>query len=148
MSNKPVSEDLRLRLAQSMPAIERHRATLTQRLQDRIRTIEGPESTPRQAEIKASILMDLLIAGASDIAAFGGLRDLSRTTREHRRLEIDGRHYSRFGLALAPALRQAPGLALSPPTVTAWCDAFWLIIAETIAEPEPERPRPGLFRLA
>lgn len=148
MSNKPIAEDIRLRLAQSMPVVERSRAAISSMLRERVQTLEGAMPDLRQAEIKTTMLMDLLIAGASDIAAFGGLRELSRTAREHRKLAIDGRHYSRFGLALAPALRQAPGLALSPMTIAAWCDAFWLIIAEVVADPAPKPSPSGTLRFA
>lgn len=148
MSQKPIAEDVRLRLAQSMPAVERNHAAISSKLQERVQTLEGAPPDLRQAQIKTEMLMDLLIAGASDIVAFGGLRELSRASREHRRLEIDGRHYSRFGLALAPALRQIPGLALSPQTIAAWCEAFWIIIAELVADPRPEAPAPKSFRLA
>ena len=139
MSNKPISEDVRLRLAQSMPVIERRRSTIAERMQDRIQALDGAAGAPTQARITTTMLVDLLIDGASDLAAFGGLRDLSRVSREHRRLDIDGRLYSRFGLALAPVLRQVTGVAISPKTVAAWCDAFWLIIADVVAERAPDR---------
>ena len=29
--------------------------------------------------------------------------------------------------------------------IAAWCDAFWLIIAEVVAEPDRGRPRNRLF---
>ena len=31
-------------------------------------------------------------------------------------------------MSLAPALRDALGLSLSPPIISAWCDTFWLVI--------------------
>jgi len=86
------------------------------------------------------MLMNLLIAGAGDITAFGDLRDLSRTEPEHRRLDLDGCHYSSFGLALSPALRRTPGPALLPETIAGWCDTYWLIIAAVVAEPDHSGP--------
>ena len=76
MSDKPIGEDLRLRLAQSMPVLERRRAAIAEKLQQRIQSLEEPSRAPQEAQIKTSMLMELLFAGASDIAAFGGLRGL------------------------------------------------------------------------
>lgn len=148
MSTKPVPEDLRLRLAQSIPVLERHRPAIAAKLRERVQTLESGAECSRQAEIKTAMLMDLLIAGASDIAAFGGLRGLSRISREHQRLGIDGRHYSRFGLALGRALRQVPGITLSPQTISAWGDVFWIIVSELVADPPAKPLKRGIFRLA
>lgn len=129
MPNSPIAEDIRLRLAQTMPLVERRKADVTARMEERLQAPEERDEAFGQAEITAAMLVELLIDGASDIAAFGGLRELAPVSREHRRLDIDGRHYSRFGLALGPVLRATLGLGMPPETVAAWCDAFWIIIA-------------------
>lgn len=130
MSKKIIAEDIRLRLAQSIPIVERHRAVVTRKMQERMQQLESPEETFGQAEVTALMLVELLIDCASDLAAFGGTRDLAATAADHRRLDVDGRHYSRFGLALAPVLREVLGVAMPPKIASAWCDAFWFIIAE------------------
>jgi hemoglobin-like flavoprotein len=130
MPKRIIAEDIRLRIAQSMPVVERRRSAITEKMQERMQELEGPEETFGQAEVTALMLIELLVDGASDLAAFGGLRELSRTASNHRRLDVDGRHYSRFGLALAPVLREVLGIAMPPKTASAWCDAFWFIIAE------------------
>lgn len=130
MTGKIIAEDVRLRLAQSLPIVERHRAAITQEMQERLQQLEGADEAFGQAEVTALVLVELLIDGASDLAAFGGTRALAAKAVEHRRLDIDGRHYSRFGLALAPVLRKVLGIALPPKFASAWCDAFWFAIAE------------------
>lgn len=144
MSKNVVAEDIRLRLAQSMPAVERARSEITKRIQDHLQRMETPEEAFGQAEISALMLMDLLFDGARDLAAFGELRNLERVAREHRRLDIDGRHYSRFGTALAPVLREVLGVSLPPGTASAWCDAFWLIVGRIRdGDPLKEGPQDG-----
>lgn len=122
-----IPEDVRLRLAQSMPIVERRRGDIIKKIQDRMEPLE--EHSGEAASV-AVMLFDLLVDGGSDIAAFGDLRDLSPVTREHARLGIAGRHYSRFGLALGPALRGALGAAIPPKSASAWCDAFWIVVGK------------------
>lgn len=130
MSQRIIAEDIRLRLAQSMPIVERHRTAITEKMHERLLQLETPQECFGQAEVTALMLVELLIDCGGDLAAFGGTRDLAATAAEHRRLDVDGRHYSRFGLALAPVLREVLGVAMPPKIASAWCDAFWFIIAE------------------
>jgi len=139
MPNTIIAEDIRLRLAQSMPIVERSRAAITEKMQSRLQQLEAPEEAFGQAEVTAPMLVNLLIDGASDLAAFGGLRHLDAVASEHRRLDIDGRHYSRFGLALAPVLREILGMRLPPKMASAWSDAFWFIIGQMRPEETPDR---------
>ena len=124
-----ISEDVRVRLAHSIAGIERQRHTLAARIAERMDKPEPPDGSP-EPEAVAALLVELLIDGASDIAAFGGLRDLSQVARKHQVLGMNGRHYSRFGLALAPTLRSVLGLAMPPQSVSAWGDVFWLAVGE------------------
>ena len=141
MSETVIAEDVRLRLAQSMPAVERARFEITRRIQDHLQRLETPEEAFGQAEVTAMMLVQLLFDGASDLAAFGELRNLDAVAREHRRLDVDGRHYSRFGMALAPVLREVLGVALPAGTASAWCDAFWFIVGRMRAERRGEADR-------
>lgn len=139
MTNKVISEDIRLRLAQSMPIVERHKAAITRKMEERLQQLESPDEAFGQAEITAFMLIELLVDCGSDLAAFGGTRELGAAAREHRRLDIDGRHYSRFGMALAPALREVLGVAMPPRMASAWCDAFWFVIGEMAPDETRER---------
>jgi hemoglobin-like flavoprotein len=137
MRDAVISEDLRLRLAQSMALVERRRAAIVARIPERMAAqAQLDENDPGAA---ASILFGLLIDGASDLAAFAGLRDLSRVRRDHRHLGIAGRQYSRFGLALGPSIHAVLGVAMPPETLSAWCDAFWIVIREITSEDGQER---------
>jgi hemoglobin-like flavoprotein len=141
MTNTAISEDVRLRLAQSIGVVEGHRAEVTRRMQVHLAALETEDEAFGQAEVTGAMLVELLIESASNIAACGALGDMNRMSREHRRLEIDGRHYSRFGLALAPILRDVLGPSLPPRIASAWCDAFWFAVRHLAPE---ERPRPKL----
>lgn len=123
-----IDEDVRIRLAQSMGVVERHRNEVVAGIADRLVALEDDKDPLGQGEVVAMLLVNLLIDGVGDLAAFAGLRDLAPVAREHRRLEIDGRHYSRFGMALGPVLRDVLGPRVSPRIVSAWCDAFWFMI--------------------
>ena len=139
MTIRQVTEDVRFRIAQSIPVVERHRGEITQVMQNRLVAIEGAEEPFGQGDVVAMMLVSLLIDCGSDIAAFGGTRDLRPTAAEHGRLGIAGRHYSRFGMALAAVLREVLGPRLSPQIVSAWCDTYWFIIAGI----SPEDSLPG-----
>ena len=128
MSSIAFSEDARLRLAESIAVVERHRAEITTRMQAQLAALETEKDPFGQAEVTGMMLVNLLLDSASDLAACGAVGDLGHVAGEHRRLEIDGRHYSRFGLALALVLREVLGPSLSPRIVSAWCDAFWFTI--------------------
>lgn len=134
MSTQVVTDQVRFRLAQSMPVVERHRAEILRSIQNRVTSLEAPSEAFGEGDVAVMMLLELLIACAGDIAAFGGTRRLEQTAREHARLGIGGRHYSRFGMSLASAMREALGLRLSPKIVSAWCDTFWVIIRRLAEE--------------
>ena len=140
MTQVAIAEDIRLRLAQSMPEVDRRRSAITRKVQERLQELETPEEDFGQAEITAMMLVELLVDCGCDLAAFGSVRDLDAVAREHRRLDVDGRHYSRFGLVLAPVLREVLGVRLPPKTASAWCDAFWYTIGQ-MAPLEASEPR-------
>ncbi len=142
MTQIAIAEDIRLRLAQSMPEVDPRRGAIARKMQERLQEFETPDEDFGQAEVTAILLVELLVDCASDLAAFGGLRDLDQVARQHRRLDVDGRHYSRFGLVLAPVLREVLGVRLPPKTASAWCDAFWHIIRQ-MSPNETVRPRYG-----
>lgn len=135
MTDQPVTEHIRFRLAQSMPVIERHRDELLRSIQNLVVGLEQADEPFGDGDVASMMLLDLLIACAGDVAAFGGTRDLGPAAREHVRLGISGRLYTRFGMSLAPALRDALGLRVSPRIISAWCDTYWLVIRE-MAEKE------------
>ncbi len=136
MSSPAIADVVRLRLSQSLPLIDTHRNAIKEKMQERLQEFETPDEAFGQAEITGDLLVDLLIMGVGDLASAGRLRDLGAIAREHRRLDIDGRHYSRFGLVVTPVLVEALGLRLPPKTASAWCDAFWHIVGQMAPQEE------------
>lgn len=145
MTNTAIAEDVRLRLTQSIAVVAGHRDEITSRMQAHLAALETEDETCGQAEVTGSMLVELLIDSASNLAACGSVGDLSRVGGEHQRLEIDGRHYSRFGLALAPILREVLGPSLPPRIVSAWCDTFWFAVRH-LGPGEERRPTLRLNR--
>jgi len=141
MTNAAIAEDVRLRLAESIAVVEGHRDEITRRMQAHLAALETEDEAFGQADVTGALLVEMLINSASNIAACGSPGDFGAVSREHRRLEVDGRHYSRFGLALAPILRDVLGPSLPPRIASAWCDTFWFTIRHMATD---ERPRPTL----
>ena len=137
-----MNEHVRYRLTQSMPVIERHRDALVRAIQNRITGFGESDEPFGQGDVAAMMLVSLLIDCARDIAAFGTPRDLRATAAEHRKLHIDGRHYSRFGMTLAAVMREVLGPRVSPHIVSAWCDTYWCVIGQL--GPADALPESGL----
>lgn len=115
-------------LAGSMAVVEPRRWEITQKMQAFLAANETEDEAFGQSEVTGLLLVDLLVDQASELAARGAVADLRKVGEDHRRLDIDGRHYSRFGNALAPILREVLGPSLPPRIASAWCDAFWFIV--------------------
>lgn len=124
-----ISEDMRVRIAHSIAGLEQQRHNLAAAIADRM---DSPTPLDRSghSDLVSAQLLRLLIDGGSDIAAFGGLRDLSQVSLRHEKLGISGRHYSRFGLVLSSAMGSIFGLTMPPQTVAAWNDVFWIVVGE------------------
>ena len=115
-------------LAQSLPLVEAQRPRLLERMEEYLRACEEPGEDYGQAEISAMVLVDLLLAKTREIVEQGTARDLSAIIAQHRLLDIDGRHYSRFGDALVAILKDLLGASVPSAIPAAWCDAFWAVI--------------------
>lgn len=140
MTTAVIAEDIRIRLAQSMAVIERNRHQILQELQDCLVAQETSDEPFGQGDVTAMTLLGLLIDCAGDLAAFGRPRDLRLAVCEHRRLDIERRHYARFGHALAPVLRKVLGKRLSPKMVSAWYEAYHYLVR--LMGVRIERPMP------
>lgn len=110
-----------------MPTLERRRAGVVAAIASRMVPADDGGAGPASEQI-AAILFNLLLDGGSDLAAFGALRGLSEVRKEHFALGVSGRHYSRFGVALGPALRNVIGPSISSEAVSGWCDTFWIVV--------------------
>lgn len=141
MHTTPIPEDVRLGLSTTLALVEENRMAIMDRVQEQLASQETDDEAFGQAEITAMMLVNLLVECARELVHRRELCNLDLVAREHRRLEIDGRHYSRFGMVLGPVLRDAIGPALSPATASAWCDAFWFVIREIVGHVEIARPK-------
>ena len=123
-----ISDLARKNLSQSLPFVEQHREHLVNRMEANLRAGEPEDEPYGQSEVAAMILVDLLLAQARNLADTGHLADLRDVKEEHRALAIAGRHYSRFGDALTPILKDLLGPKLPAEVASVWCDTFWTVI--------------------
>ena len=126
-----------LTLARSLPLLQRHKDELLEGLEACLRGSEEPDDAFGQAEVTAMLLTQLLIDEAASLVRSGSFSTLDGVADQHRALDIDGRHYSRFGDALAPVLKDVLGTNIPADVPSAWCDTFWRVIR--VAQEQRER---------
>jgi len=131
-----ISERTRNFLSQSLPLVQQHKEHLVNRMEANLRADESDDAPCGRSEETAMILVDLLLGQARSLCESGELGDLQGVADEHRALTISGRHYSRFGDALVPVIRDLLGPRLPEGVSSAWIDAFWTIIRAALEEKE------------
>lgn len=129
------SERTRSILAGSLPLVRRHKDEIISHMEVHLRGIGGPDEAFGQSEVAAMMLTELLLDQAAAIAGQGALRIHRGIADEHRALAIVGRHYSRFGDALVPILKDVLGPGVPGELTASWGDAFWLAVRAI--QPEP-----------
>lgn len=139
--SSPISDNVRDILTRSLPLVRSQKDRIIERMELHLRGAGGDEEPFGQSEVAAMLLVQLLIDQArnvvetGEVAATNGIRD------EHRALEIDGRHYSRFGDALVPIVRDVLGESLPRGFAGAWCDTFWAVVNHFEPLVEVARPK-------
>ncbi len=123
-----VSNRTRSLLARSLPLVQQRREALVERMETALAALDGKESAIGQAEVTAVVLVDLLLDEARHLVEAGAFGPLGHLPGEHYLLDITGRHYSRFGDALIPVLRDLLGPIPPRENLAAWCDTFWAIL--------------------
>ncbi len=121
-----LSERTRDLLAQSMPLIEHAKDRLIDGLGTYLRAFGIGKDD--DSELVAMMLTDMLISRSAQILQSGTLNDAADLKQEHQALGIKGRHYSRFGDALSPVIRDVLGPNVPRAVTAAWGDVFWAII--------------------
>ena len=125
-----ITPTVRTLLLQSLRPVEAKedeiRAAFTKAL---ARSDHDPELSDTPAVI-AALLVSFLIEQVRHVVETGQPMKLELHRAEHRLHDIHGRHYSRFGDALVPVLKDALGGAYPRATASAWSDAFWAILRE------------------
>ena len=123
-----VTERTRDIIARSLPIVRQHKDEIVGAMEIYLRRVEEDRKTFGQSDVAAMILTELLLRQASLIAGTGEVAGLETMAIEHAALGIDGRHYSRFGDALVPILRDSLGVNLPREVSSAWSDTFWTVI--------------------
>jgi hemoglobin-like flavoprotein len=126
--SEAVSSRTRSLIARSLPLVQQRREALVERMEIALAELDTQGSDVGQAEVTAVVLVDLLLDEAKQLLEDGAFGPLDYVSGEHYLLEITGRHYSRFGDALIPTLRDLLGPIPPREVLSAWCDTFWAII--------------------
>jgi hemoglobin-like flavoprotein len=134
--SSPVSDRTRSLLSRSLPLVQPRRDLLVERIERSFAAEAGLESSG-QAELSAMMLVDLLLRQVKTLVESGQFSGLDEVAAEHRAFDIKGRHYSRFGDALVPVLRDLLGRTAPREVAAAWCDTFWAMIRATLPAEEP-----------
>jgi len=134
--NSPVTTRMRSLLARSLPLVQQHKTMLVERIEKSLAAAESRDEPFGQAEVAAMMLVELLLDQARGLVESGAFAPLADVAEEHRALGITGRHYSRFGDALVPILRDLLGPIVPREVAAAYCDLFWTVLrASQAAEP-------------
>jgi hypothetical protein len=134
-----ISESTRTNLFRPIAAVEAAASAIIAGLTASLaRTEPEPAPFPRAGAI-AGLLVEMLLEQAAHMIERRELSDVGKIGAAHRAQGIDGRHYSGFGDALMPVLKDALGPRLPGAVASAWCDAFWLVIRLVLREDEQQR---------
>ena len=126
--SEAVSKHIRSLIARSLPLVQQRKEALVEQMEVALAALDTQETADGQAEVTAVVLTDLLLDEARQLVESGAFGPLGYVIGEHYLLDITGRHYSRFGDALIPALRDLLGPIPPRELLSAWCDTFWAII--------------------
>lgn len=134
--SSPISDNVRDILSRSLPLVRSQKDRIVERMELRLRGAGGDEEPFGQSEVAAMLLVQLLLDQARNLVETGQVAPANGARDEHRALQIDGRHYSRFGDALVPIVRDVLGESLPRGFAGAWCDTFWAVVRNL--EPQKE----------
>ena len=133
----PVSEKTRHDLFHSLAAVEAAAPAILAAMSAYLARTEEEPAPFAVAATRAALLVEMLLAQAKRLAAGEEPEDVGRIGAAHRQAGIEGRHYSRFGDALIPVLKDALGPRLPVAMASAWCDAFWLVVRRLLERRAP-----------
>jgi hemoglobin-like flavoprotein len=125
----PVSDRTRSLLARSFPLVQQRADLLIEHMERSLGATAEPGEPIGQSELIAMMLVELLLRQAKHLVESGEMRGLADVAGEHEALCITGRHYSRFGDALVPIIRDLLGPTVPREVAGAWCDTFWAVIS-------------------
>jgi hemoglobin-like flavoprotein len=134
--SSPISDKARDILARSLPLLKPHKDRITERIELHLRSAGGEKEPFGQSQAAAMLLVQLLLDQARMLVETGESAACNGIREEHRALEIDGRHYSRFGDALVPVLRDVLGANVPREVAGIWCDTFWAAVRHSESQTE------------
>lgn len=115
-------------IAETLPLIEQHRAPLEEAL-GRYMARQGPyDPSPGRTKVITGAIVDMLLGHARRLGAHGPDAGIAETARRHQILALGGEHYSIFGDALKPIMKDVLGPKATSPVLAAWTDAYWTIV--------------------
>jgi hypothetical protein len=137
MSNR-LSENTRKSLFRSLAAVENNKLPITIAMTGSLAAAEAEGGSLDRSETIVVILLEMLVEQAKHLIEGRDVQDLEAQARRHQQYGIAGRHYSRFGDALVPVLRDMLGPNLPRGFASAWCDAFWFVIRSINQHEQPQ----------
>jgi hemoglobin-like flavoprotein len=129
-----ISESTRTNLFRSIAAVEAAAPAIIDGLAASLARAEGEAAPFTRARAIAGLLVQMLLEQAAPMIERRELSGVGEIGAAHAAQGIDGRHYSGFGDALVPVLKDALGPRLPGAVASAWCDAFWLVIRLVLQE--------------
>ena len=121
-------------LAQSFPIMKRNQDALADGVAAYLRTADRRTSADDSVAI-ATMLVALILDEAGRLVGSGAVRQPRDVLREHDAMGVQGRHYSCFGDALVPVIRDVLGRGTPREVTSAWVDAFWATIRAIRSSP-------------
>lgn len=122
------SERTRAIVAETLPLVEQHRAEMEEAL-ERYVARRGPDDpSSDRPKVTTGAIMEMLIGHVRQLDGSGPASGIAETSRRHRTLALGGAHYSCFGDALVPIMRDVLRSKATPPVLAAWTDAYWAIV--------------------
>lgn len=94
-----------------------------------------PRSSGDDSGLIAMMLVALILDEVGQLVESGTVRQPEDVLLEHEALGIQGRHYSCFGDALVPVIRDVLGRGTPSDVTGAWVDAFWAMIRAIKSRP-------------
>ena len=123
-----LSERARIVVSESLPLMKQHHVELEEAIASYIEKTGPDVSLTDPARSASTTIMDMLLGLAADPSPGRTAEAIAETARDHARLGLNGEHYSSFGDALKPAMRDVLGTKATSPVLAAWTDAYWTIV--------------------
>jgi len=129
----PLNERTRSIVAGTLKLMEQHRSPLEAALASYMARQEPHDPRPAEAQARAGAITAMLLDHAVQLGGEPS-SGIPATVRRHRALAIGGKHYSTFGDALKPVMRDVLGSKANPSVLSAWGVAYWAIVRMLFAE--------------